>query len=458
MQLATQIPSLKKHLSASLLKHYQDITDISLNDQWNDLIVQPLTNLESGLHQKRLLIVIDALDECDGDDGVRAILRLLSEIQSFTTVQLRVFITSRPETPIHLGFNKMASILHHDLILDKVSRDLVDQDIFTFFKQQFSEISEEFKGIGSDWPGLERIDVLVEKSDGLFIYAATVCRFIKNHGHWSPEVLLRTFIPSATADRPRNRRRKQATPSTSPFVELDKMYTHILEHSLKGIEDPRDQKEIASEVREIISTIAILFQPQSIATLSYILDMDRNTIQLRLKHLRSLLSIPDDDNSPIQTLHPSFRDFLFDNKRCISDHFSSKESADHIRLSELCFDVLSENLKEDMCKVRRSGITIPDVEKSTIQQAIPPKVEYACMYWIQHILNSEIEIHDDHRINEFLRSHILHWFEALSWIGRLSDGIHALSALELKIPVRLSLFRLYDLIDIRNKAVRGYSN
>jgi hypothetical protein len=433
------MPSLKKHLSASLSKH-PDITDILLSDQWKHLIVEPLTNLEGSLHQTRLLIVIDALDECDGDDDVRAILRLLSEAQIITAVQLRVFVTSRPEMPIRLGFNNMASILHHDLILNNVSRDTVNRDISAFFKQQFSEISEVFKGISSDWPGLERIKTLVQKSDGLFIYAATVCRFIRNHDQSSPEALLRAFIPKGSSNRPRKRIRKEITPKALPFLELDKIYTHILEHSLKGIKGVQYQEDIAREIREVISTIAILFQPQSVTTLSYMLDMDQSTIQLRLKHLRSLLSIPDDSRSPIRTLHPSFRDFLFDNKRCLSYHFSSDESADHIRLSKLCFDILSEHLKQDICNVQRSGISASNVEKSVIQRAIPPEVEYACTYWIQHVVNSRVKLQDDHWISGFLRSHVLYWFEALSWIGRLSDGIHALSALELKTSVGVVIF------------------
>lgn len=433
MQLVNQLPSLKKLLSASLEKH-QDVANLSLNDQWNHLVINPISNLKPGFHEKQLLIIIDALDECDGDDDVRAILRLLSEVHSLTAVQLRILITSRPETPVRLGFDKMASILHHDLILDNISRDIVDRDIFTFFKTQFSEISKEFNSIPPDWPGLERLNALVKKSNGLFIYAVTIYRFIKEHDQWSPEDLLTTFLPNESPDRPRKRRRKQAVPQTSPFIELDKIYTQILEHSLKRI-NSQDQEQIAGEAREIISTIAILYQPQSLETLSCILDMDRNTIELRLKHLRSLLSIPDNNNSPIRTLHPSFRDFLFDNERCISNYFSSKESTDHIRLSELCFDILSKYLKEDMCKVRRSGISVLDIEKAAIQQAIPPEVEYSCIYWVQHILKSDIELSEDHWINEFLRRHILHWFEALSWIGRLSDGIHGLSALELKISV-----------------------
>lgn len=45
----------------------------------------------------------DALDECEQDD-IRRILPRLEEAKSLNTLQLRVFITSRPETAIRYGF------------------------------------------------------------------------------------------------------------------------------------------------------------------------------------------------------------------------------------------------------------------------------------------------------------------------------------------------------------------
>jgi hypothetical protein len=63
---------------------------------------------------------------------------------------------------------------------------------------------------------------------------------------------------------------------------------------------------------------------------------------------------------------------------------------------------------------------------------------------MQHVLRSGIELRDNHWIHRFLRRHILHWLEALSWIGKLSDGIHALTALESGISVG----SLYDKFDI----------
>jgi hypothetical protein len=58
------------------------------------------------------------------------------------------------------------------------------------------------------------------------------------------------------------------------------------------------------------------------------------------------------------------------------------------------------------------------------------------------VLRSEVELRDDHWIHGFLRRHILHWLEALGWIGKLSDGIRVLTALESRILVS----SLYDII------------
>jgi hypothetical protein len=457
MQLTNIIPYFKKYLFESLAKH-QDVADLSLADQWNHLIVEPLSNLRCKPQQIQLLIVIDALDECDGDTDIRIVLRLFAEIQTITLVQFRVLITSRPETPIRLGFDTMDAILHHDMRLDDVDRTIVDQDISRFLESQFSEISQEYENLGPDWPGLDKINILVQKSEGLFIYAATVCRFIKTFDRWSPEALLGTIIPYDSGNKRLNRKRKRTVPTTSPFTELDNIYTNILEHSLKRIKSPRDMEEIASEAREIVSTIAILFQPQPLSTLSSILDMDQHTIQLRLKYLGSLLSIPDDRNIPIRPLHPSFRDFLFDNSRCSSSYFSSNEEADHLRLTDLCLDILSEHLKEDICNVQQPGIAASDVKKAKIKQAISPEAEYACIYWIQHVINSRVQLGDAHRIYSFLRKHILHWFEALSWIDRLSDGIHALSGLELEISVGFLSSVIFILTNLRNQIAQSYSN
>lgn len=306
----------------------------------------------------------------------------------------------------------MPSILHHDLVLDNVSRELVDRDILTFFRRKFSEIGNIFEDVTPDWPGEERLRLLVGKSEGLFIYAATVCRFLKHNDQWAPEDLLERFILS-NADN-QYQKQKTSTPNKSPFSELDKIYTQVLSCSLDRIEDSEDKAEIAGEISKIITTLAVLFQPLSLSALGCILGIDYRTIKRRLRHLRSLFSVPVDKSSPVRLLHPSFRDFLFDSQRCTSHHFSIEKKVAHKRMSEQCFNILSKSLKQDICNVNRPGTFVSDIERTRIQQALPLDVEYACTYWVQHVLSSGVELRDDHWTHGFLKRNILHWLEALS--------------------------------------------
>jgi len=158
-----------------------NVTSKVRRDQWKLLILEPLSNLKAGSLQQPLILVIDALDECDGDNDIRGILELLSEAKTLKTVRLRIFLTSRPETPIRLGFKNMPGILHQDLVLHDIPQMNVDNDILNFFEYKFGAIRDESESddLPPDWPGKTYIDKLVASAHGLFIYAATVCRFIE---------------------------------------------------------------------------------------------------------------------------------------------------------------------------------------------------------------------------------------------------------------------------------------
>jgi hypothetical protein len=126
----------------------------------------------------------------------------------------------------------MKAILHRDLVLHDIPRTIVDADISTYFQAQFAKIRSDSEYLDGGWPGDKTIDDLVQKADGLFIYAATVCRFINAHKeHWSPQGLLEVFIPDQKSGDVRNR--AYEIPSGSPTAELDTVYLRVLEHSLK---------------------------------------------------------------------------------------------------------------------------------------------------------------------------------------------------------------------------------
>jgi len=432
VQLAGKSSSLKRQIYKAIAED-NDIARKALRDQWSHLIFRPLSNLDGSSLQSPLILVIDALDECEGDNDVRVILQLLSDVKDLTTPRVRIFITSRPETPVNLRFRAMPGILHRDLVLDNVSQPIVDHDISVFFEDQFREIRDTFEYLPADWPGDENIALLVSKAEGLFIYAATVCRFIKTNEWCRPQDLLALFIPSSADNQSRNTNRR--TPRKSPTEELDKLYIQILENALKGVEDAQDREDLAAEFKQVIGALAILSEPLSINALSNLLSVDEWTINLTLQSLRSVLKVSEEDGSPIRLLHASFPDFLFDKQRCCNQYFWVDDKEAHGGLVESCIQLMSTSLGRDICSLHVPGMLARELDRSLIEQYLPSELQYACRYWVQHLQKSSIQLHDDGLVPEFLRDHLLHWLEVLSWTGKMSEGVLAVTSLESLILV-----------------------
>jgi hypothetical protein len=56
-----------------------------------------------------------------------------------------ICITSRPETPIRLGFRVILEILYHDLVFYTIPRSTIDYNIFVFFIIKFKELRDILK-------------------------------------------------------------------------------------------------------------------------------------------------------------------------------------------------------------------------------------------------------------------------------------------------------------------------
>jgi hypothetical protein len=439
-QLGDISPALRRHICVAIAEQ-KEIAGQTLRDQWNQLILQPLSKLDPTSLQSSLIIVIDALDECEGDSDIRLLLQLLAEAKNLKGIQLRIFLTSRPEIPIRLGFRPMPAILHHDLVLHDVPRIIVDRDISLFLRVQFREVSSNSEYLPADWPGDEAIDCLVQKADGLFIYAATVCRFIKTNDQWLPRDLLEVFLPPGEGSS-HSKNLPRRIPSTSPTAELDTIYTQILQHSIKGVGEGKDKEQLSEDFKQIIGSIVVLSGPLSPAALGKLLERDQEAIYLRLRHLRSVLNVPDDQNAPIRLLHPSFRDFLLDKQRCCDPHFWVDEKKAHTALADYCMWLMSsprDGLRKDICGLHAPGTLVGEVKEDQIDQCLPAELQYACRYWVQHLQRSNATLHDDEQVHIFLREHLLHWLEALGLMKKTSEGVLAITSLESIVTVSNSL-------------------
>ncbi|KAK2809659.1 hypothetical protein FQN50_003716 [Emmonsiellopsis sp. PD_5] len=432
VQLAEALPDLRSDICDAIEKH-GDIGQQPLYNQWQHLIFKPLVRLDKTLLQPIVLVfVLDALDECEGDEHLAEILNLLTDLKDLKVMQVKVFMTSRPERSIYSAFREMPDIVHHDLTLHSVPKEVIDGDISIFLTYELEQIKNK-RPVGKDWPGDENIQKLVQRADRLFIYAATVCRFVAESRF--PEKRLAEMLEAETMSR-------------SSTAELDKMYLQILSNALEEGSD-EDRADMAALFKEIVGTIIILFEALPKSALTKILALPTADLTVILESLHSVLDISEDEDLPIQLFHLSFRDFLLSEERCTNPAFRINEQAAHSHITMKCLDTMSKHLRQDICGLRYPGTSISDVEKSIIEQRIPLELQYACRHWVHHLQKSDIELCDDGKVHVFLQRSLLHWIEALSLIGDISGAVSMARDLEsLLLPTsdrNLSLFALvYD--------------
>ncbi|KAF7171101.1 hypothetical protein CNMCM6106_005561 [Aspergillus hiratsukae] len=237
------------------IKNDPNIASKFLSEQFEKLLYQPLLKLH--LNQPTtIVIVIDALDECEREDDIRVILQLLFRLQEIRSVHLRVFLTSRPELSIRLGFKQNKN--HQDLVLHELPKPEIERDIRLYLAHKLSRIRDE-RSFPSDWPGKEEVESLVNVAVPLFIFAATACRFIKEGMH--PKKRLQKLLDF------------QATTSAS---QMGKIYLPVLDQLIKNEED--DATEILNEFRDIVGVVILLGTPLSVKSLSRLLQLPAEDI------------------------------------------------------------------------------------------------------------------------------------------------------------------------------------
>jgi hypothetical protein len=420
VQLANNVPSLRQYIYDAITKR-KDIASQSFRDQWCQLILRPLSRLGSSSSPSSYVLIVDALDECDKEKHIRTILQLLAEARTLKTVRLRVFLTSRPEIPIRHGFYEILDTNHQEFILHNISLSIVNHDISIFLQYNLNFIAVE-RSLGTGWPGEQIVKRLVCNASGLFIWAATACRFIREGKRFATKRLDMILKSGSTT-------------MNAPEKHLNEIYLTVLRHSISPEYTPEEAEALRYMLKSLLGSIVTLLSPLSIQSLSKLVNTSQEEVDQTLNDLHAILDIPKDQTCPLRLHHPSFRDFLLTKERCGDSNFQVDEKQAHQTLAGYCIQLMSTSLKQDICGQKVPGTLVANVESSRIEQCLPPEVKYACLYWAQHLQKSDAQLYDNDQVHQFLQAHLLHWLEALGWIGKTSDGILAISSLDAQIQV-----------------------
>jgi hypothetical protein len=424
-QLVTKEPAVAVHIKNAIDSDRTVVRKV-MREQFEKLVLEPLSKISQDvLGASSLIIVVDALDECERDEDIRVLINLFSLIKTLKSPRLKIFITSRPDLPIRLGFKAIKGV-YQDLFLHEIPELVVEHDIGAFLKDELARIRDAYNAsvsedrqLPDDWPGQSNVQGLVKMAIPLFIFAATICRFLGDRKCGSPNKQLGKVLEYQTR---------------SQESKLDATYLPVLDQLLVGLSS-RERDQVLEQFRTIVGSIIILFSPLSTTSLACILRIDQEDIDSQLDLLHSVLSVPPSSKSPVRLLHLSFRDFLLDpEKREINQFWVDEEHA-HKQMAANCLRIMGEHLRADMCQLQWPGTSRSAIDPKLIENRLPPEVQYACLYWAHHLTQAKSRIRDGDLVDNFLTRHFLHYLEILSLIGRTSESISILKTLQSLLEV-----------------------
>ena len=426
-QLAFTSPQLRNCICDAISEHRGAVRQ-GLRNQWKEFIRGPLSRTKFK-RRPTMSFVIDALDECSSDDDIRLLLQLFVEVGDIENVDLGVFVTSRPEITIRLGFKTMPEIIHCDLDLRDIPPETVQHDISVYLRQELTFIGLE-QGLGN-WPLEADLQRLVQKAGCLFIYASTACRYIGDKS-WDPAERFSSILENNSAD-------------DGSTTQLDTMYTQVLQVSLIEGRSPGEIKKLCDRFKLVVASLVILFDELSISSLAHLLSLPVRSVETCLSSLHSLLDISTSLDTSIRLLHPSFRDFLLDKTRCGDGRLFTEEASIHEKLVTSCLEVISSSLTKNICHLPTPGSPAHDVNQQTLNSRLPKHVQYACNYWVEHLMRTKKEfiiwLYETDAVHIFFQIRFLNWLEAMSLMSCVTQAVLMITTISRMTKVSSRLCR-----------------
>ena len=341
------------------------------------------------------LIIIDALDEIDGKGGSEFLRDLLYIINKHYLRGLKFFATSRPDPE-----------------LVKHIRSFEDKQLYRLEEVPSKEAQKDIaKYLNASLPyfiGSPEMDRLVSQADGLFIYAATVVKYLADQEEVEQKKLLDQLLATSTLGIP------QTEEDEAPL--LDELYLQLLSNAFRDVRPAVRQDRlkilhtfICTAERTSTSIVANLVSPSDVDSFTKLVD----TV---LAQLHAVLYTQHDQ---VFWYHKSFPDFLFNQDR--SKKFWCNEAEHHRRLVESCFRIMKSGLRFNIANIPSSFVLDSgnSLLSDTVKQNIQPFLSYSCRNWDYHLCS--VGTWDMaplcETLSEFLKLHVLFWIEAMNLLG-----------------------------------------
>ncbi|KZP11340.1 hypothetical protein FIBSPDRAFT_937570 [Athelia psychrophila] len=417
-QVSTAVKALARQLAehdgrfrAGITETIKDCTKgsvlrASLAEQFDRLIVQTLKSIPALAGEGPIVIVLDGLYECGQPDDWASLLELLIDKTDSLPSNLRFIITSRT-------VNGTSTVLN-PRIKSRELRSSSYTDISAYFTFRMQQIRRKNEHLQEDWPGRAAIAELSARAFGFFAWAVNASNFLDAH---SPPNRLQFLLVQQLASIP-----DLTTPLVEFYRDLNTLNTPLDELYMAALNSAgsRTDADFARDSRAIMS--AILGSPIAISRTAIHHLLDRSLpplsapVMVTIRRLGSVLSY----GPAVQVLHPSFLDFLSSHKRCGRDwcfeHVPVRPGP-NAGPATLCLQRMNAGLKRNTCNMTLSARITTEV--------LPEELAYACESWVDHICTDDaFESREMEKLMViFLRTHLLHWFEAMTLLKNSAEMV-----------------------------------
>lgn len=298
------------------------------------------------------------------------------------------------------------SIIH----LHDIQASLVQADIEVYLKEELAFMA----------PTTAQIAELAQRSGNLFIFAATLVRYIR---------------PAKRSIDPQKRLQSvlaMTSQSNKMHAEIDELYAAVLRAALD--EDGLEDDEVES-VRLVLWTAICIQEPVDVGTITELAGLeDTQQAVTALEGLRSVIHFSE-TSGLVSTLHASFPEFMFNKER--SGAFSCDSTGHNQLLTRHCFDIMKTQLRFNICSLESSFVLDKEVDdlEGRIENAISSSLSYACRYWGNHL---KLSVYTDAlciMLSDFLSIRLLFWMEVLNLKRATGLGVEILLKAKLWLKV-----------------------
>jgi hypothetical protein len=290
--------------------------------QFTKLFIEPFVQKElyHGM-TKPFLILVDGLDECQGEGKQAEIVGLIAYLSLVNPeVPLIWIIASRPEPHLTSTFARPNVAPTCNTIEVAIDSTEACADVERFLRDELERIRLKYPALAmfSRWPAENHFLKLAAAAGGLFAYASTAIRFIDDLNFGDPTFQLQQIL-DVIDNVPIN----GGGESAHPMAHLDALYTRILSRI------PRSVMHNTKKLLLIITHPNFVDRP--LAEVCDWLKISLPAIHGALHHLHSVLDVPQGEESEwcaLRPAHKSFRDFIFDLTRSgiFSADYESEQS------------------------------------------------------------------------------------------------------------------------------------